>query len=233
VQPYFIWNNVDSRSMGLVVTSYPPIIRPPERIIQQTIPGRAGSVILTEGANVYEAYIKSFVIGLKPGAPAQPVINWLRGQGRAVFGNEPDFAYTGRIISAVQFDKVGQWLMKSAGVQLLTQPFKTRAVPEENLSVTGASTSIYNPGDVGASPRILLTYTGSVEISIGDTTMALSNVAAPLVIDCDAGMITLTDGTPWLGSWSGDFLKIPAGNSTLTLSQPAAQLTITPRWRWL
>lgn len=219
--------------MGLVVTSYPPIIRPPERIIQQTIPGRAGSLILTEGANVYDAYIKSFVIGLKPGAPAQPVINWLRGQGRAVFGNEPDFAYTGRIISAVQFDKVGQWIMKSAGVQLLTQPFKARAVPEENLSVTGASTSIYNPGDVGASPRILLTYTGSVEISVGDTTMALSNVAAPLVIDCDAGMITLTDGTPWPGSWSGDFLKIPAGSSTLTLSQPAAQLTITPRWRWL
>lgn len=233
MQPYFIWNNVDSRSMGVIVTSYPPIIRPPERIIQQTIPGRPGSLILTEGSNVYDAYIKSFVIGLRPGVSAQPVINWLRRSGRAIFGNEPDFAYTGSIISAVQFDKIGQWSMKSAGVQMLTQPFKMRAVTEDRLTVTGASTSIYNPGDVGASPRIRLDYTGSVEISVGDTTMALSNVAAPLVIDCDAGMITLTDGTPWLGSWSGDFLKIPAGNSTLTLSQPAAQLTITPRWRWL
>lgn len=219
--------------MGLIVTSYPPIIRPPERIIQQTIPGRAGSVVLAEGKDIYESYIKSFVIGVRPGVNVQPIINWLRGSGKAVFGNEPEFAYGGRIISAIQFDKVGQWCMKSAGVQMLAQPFKMRAVTEDRITATGSSTALYNPGDVGASPRIVLHYTGNVEISVGDTTMAFSNVTEPLIIDCDAGMITLTDGTPWVGSWSGDFLKIPAGNSTLTLSQPAAQLTITPRWRWL
>lgn len=233
MQPFFTWNNVDSRSMGLVVTSYPPIIRPPERVIQQTIPGRPGSVTLTEGKDVYDGYIKSFVIGVRPYTPTQPIINWLRGEGRAVFGNEPDFAYHGRIISAVQFDKVGQWIMKSAGVQLLVQPFKARAVTEPPLSVTGANTSIYNPGDVGASPLVRLSYTGNVDISVGDTTMSIKSAPGVLLIDCEAGIITTQDGALWQGSWSGDFLKIPAGASTLTLSQSAAQLTITPRWRWL
>lgn len=219
--------------MGLIVTSFPPIIRPPERIIQQTIPGRPGVVTLAEGENVYDAYIKSFVIGLRPGAPAQPVINWLRGEGRAVFGNEPEFAYTGRIISAVQFDKVGQWIMKSAGVQLLTQPFKARAVPEGNITVTGASTALYNPGDVGASPLIRLQHTGALEIALGDTVMSFADAPGELVIDCDAGVITLPDGTLWAGEWSGDFLKIPAGASTVTLSDSSAVLTVTPRWRWL
>ena len=231
MQPYFVWNNVDSRQMGVIVTSFPPIIRPPERVIQQVIPGRAGSLTLTEGADIYENYIKQFVIGLKPGADAQAVIRWLRGSGEMVFGNEPDKRYFGRILAAVQFDKVGSWKLKSAGVQFFAQPFKGQNPKEPDFTVSSATTALYNPGDVAARPLITIGSAGNVSIQIGSASMAITSAPAGLKIDCDAGVM-VSSGALWTGSWTGEFLTIAPGNNAVTIAG-GGTITVTPHWRWL
>lgn len=231
MQPYFTWNNVDSRAMGVIVTSYPPIIRPAERAIQQTIPGRPGTLILTEGADVYDSYIRSFVIGLRPGADGQRVNNWLRGSGVATFGNEPGFRYFGRILAAIQWEKVGTWRLKSGGVQMLTQPYKGRSHQEPDVTFS-ASGTLYNPGDVAARPVITVTGTGDIEIGIGDTSMALTSAPTGLKIDCDAGIILTSGGAAWTGSWTGEFLRIAPGNNAVTVPS-GVSLSVAPNWRWL
>ena len=231
LQPYFVWNNVDSRAMGVIVSSYPPIIRPPERAIQQTIPGRAGTLILTEGEDVYDAYIKSFVIGLKPGADAQRVSSWLRGSGAAVFGNEPGYRYFGRILAAVQWDKVGSWRLKTGGVQMLTQPYKARSPGEPDFTLD-ESGNIYNPGDVAARPLITVDGTGDIALSIGDTSLELSDAPTGLQIDCDAGIILTSEGAAWDGEWAGEFLRIAPGHNAATIPS-GVSITVSPRWRWI
>lgn len=232
MQPYFVWNGVDSRAMGVIVSSYPPIIRPAERVIQQTIPGRAGALIQTEGADIYDAYVRTFVIGVRPGADSQRIANWLRGPGVAVFGNEPEYRYFGRILAAVQFDKVGSWRLKSAGVQMLTQPYKGKSPREPDISISSASFSLYNPGDVASRPIIQLSGGGNITLTLGGVSMAFSDAPSLLRIDCDAQIITQADGTLWTGSWTGKFPSIPTGTSTGSVSG-GAELTITPEWRWL
>ena len=232
MQPYFIWNDVDSRSMGVIVSSYPPIIRPPERVIQQTMPGRAGTLTITEGADIYDGYIKAFVIGLRPGTDAQTIIRWLRGQGRMVFGNEPGFSYEGRIIGAVQFDKVGSWLLKSAGVQFFAQPYKAQSPPEPDFAISASTLTIYNPGDVAARPRLVIGTAGAVSIQIGDTSLSIAAAPAGLAIDCDAGILRNADGTLFTGAWSGEFLRIAPGNNAVIISG-GGSITVTPRWRWI
>lgn len=231
LQPYFIWNGRDSRVMGVIVQSYPPIIRPPERVIQQTIPGRAGTLTITEGPDVYDSYIKQFVIGLRPGADAQAVSAWLRGAGQMVFGNEPQFAYTGRILAAVQFDKIGSWRLKTAGVQLYTHPFKQQNPPEAALTVSSATESLYNPGDVGARPLLQIGTGGAVSIQLGGTSLSIPSAPAGLVIDCEAGAM-LSGGSVWTGAWEGEFLYIAPGVNAVAISG-GGSITLTPRWRWV
>lgn len=232
MQPYFLWQGVDSRAMGVIVQSYPPIIRPAERAVQQTIPGRPGTLIQTEGKDVYDAYTRTFVIGVRPGADSQRISNWLRGSGTAVFGNEPRYRYFGRILAAVQFDKVGSWALKSAGVQMLTQPYKGQSPQEPDISITTASASLYNPGDVASRPKIAVSGGGDIGITIGEASLELTDAPDFLLIDCDAQVITQSDGTLWTGSWTGEFPTIGTGTQNVTIIGGAA-LTITPEWRWL
>lgn len=232
MQPYFIWNGVDSRAMGVIVSSYPPIIRPAERVIQQTIPGRAGTLIQTEGADIYDAYVRTFVIGIRPGMDGQRVANWLRGPGVAVFGNEPEYRYFGRILAAAQFEKVGSWRLKSGGIQMLTQPYKGKSPKEPDISIDDDTFTLYNPGDVASRPIIALSGGGDVTLTLGGASMAFSDAPELLRIDCDAQIITQEDGTLWTGSWTGKFLSIPPGISEGTVTG-GAELTITPEWRWL
>ena len=231
LQPYFIWRGVDSHQMGVIVSSFPPIIRPPERVIQQTIHGRAGAVTLTEGTDIYDSYIKQFVIGLRPGADAQAVIAWLRGSGEMVFGNEPDKRYFGRILAAVQLDKVGSWRLKSAGVQFYVHPFKGQNPKEPDFTVSSSTTALYNPGDVAARPILVIGSAGDVSIQIGSASLAITGAPAGLVVDCDAGVM-VSAGALWTGSWTGEFLTIAPGNNAVAITG-GGSITVTPQWRWL
>lgn len=230
MQPYFVWRGKDSRAMGVIVSSYPPIIRPVERAVQQTIPGRPGTLTVTQGDDVYDAYVKSFVIGLRPGVDAQAVIGWLRGSGEMVFGNEPGYRYFGRILAAVQFDKVGAWSLKSGAVQFFAQPYKGRSPKEPDVTVTSSTTSILNPGDVASRPVITVGSAGTLSLAIGDTSLTVTSAPSGLVIDCDAGVM-LSGGALWTGSWEGEFLRIPPGAAAVSLTGPSCALA--PNWRWI
>ena len=231
MQPYFIWNNVDSRDMDVIVTSYPPIIRPPERAIQQTIPGRAGTLIITEGDDVYDSYIRTFVIGLKPGVPVNTVERWLRGSGTMIFGHESNFRYFGRILSAVQFDKVGAWRLKSAGVQMLCQPYKGRYPVESNITMS-SSGYIDGMGNVKAKPLITVNGSGNMTFGFGGSYFTLLSAPTGLKIDSDAGIILTSGGAAWTGSWVGEFPQLAPGRTQIIIPS-GVSLTITPNWRWI
>ena len=46
---YFIYNGKDSRDMGVILESLPPITRPKRRMETLTIPGRNGTLCIDEG----------------------------------------------------------------------------------------------------------------------------------------------------------------------------------------
>ena len=54
--PYFLWNGVSSEDYGIMVSEYPAIARPKERVSQITIPGRDG-VLIPSIANYFNVSI--------------------------------------------------------------------------------------------------------------------------------------------------------------------------------
>ena len=46
--PYFIWKGTDCRALGIMVETYPPIVKPKEHVEQVTIPGLPGKLELPD-----------------------------------------------------------------------------------------------------------------------------------------------------------------------------------------
>lgn len=228
---YFTFNGVDSRSMGVHVIDYPPIMRPALRSQQVTLLGRAGDVTLTEGPDVYEAYNRGFRVSNQPGAPLEPVLSWLRGSGTIILGNEPDYAYDVQLIAQIQLDKHfrGCW---SGQLMMHTQPFKRAAVTEADVTLTASGGTITNPGGVPSHPLITLNGSGLVTLRIGDSLMTINDAQDGMVLDCENQWL-LVDGVPQIGAYSGDFPTLPVGTTAILWTGDVTSLVITPRWRYV
>ena len=230
--PWFVWNGIDSRDMRLWITALPPIIRAKERTQEIKIPGRAGSLTMTEGGHVYDSYLKNCVVTVDRRTDLQPVLAWLCGEGRVIFSNEENRVYRARIAGEVAFDRISNTLAQ-ATIPFFVQPLKEQYPKETTIVKTGEETTIENPGDTESRPLVTVDYEGSIEITIGDNVMTFTNLTAPIIVDCDAEIITEEDGTIWNGQYSGDFWRIPKGLSAITMSNGSCTLYITPEWRWV
>lgn len=243
---YFIWKGVDSRTMGLLVGVLPAIERGQERVEQIIVPGRRGVVTFTEGADILEPLARTCTVYAQNDRSYYACMDWLRGEGEAVFSNEPDRVYYARIVEAVRFQPDGNSLRK-ADIVFLCDPYKGQWPKEPNISVTSYATQgsavavdVYNPGDVAARPIIHMppVTSGSVgQITIGTQTYEFSykeNVTN-FMLDCESG-ICLTN----LGYDSDIFQPtnsgvptIPKGTSAVTAVGFSAGIVIEPRWRWV
>ena len=80
-QSYFIWNDIDCRSLGVKLAAPVPIVRPEERVQHIEIPGRSGDLTLVEGENIYNSYIQTASLLVKGGTRIREIYDWLRGSG--------------------------------------------------------------------------------------------------------------------------------------------------------
>ena len=284
MMPWFIWKNENSYAKGLLINKLPKIGRGKERYQEIQIPGRAGSLIMLEGEDVYDSYLKEcIVITRNDNALRQEIINWLRGEGELVFSNEPDKAYDARIAGEVMFERISNDLSQ-AKIPFWVEPFK-RARTEETITTT-SPTTIYNPGDVASRPTVTITRTGNLDVTIAGQKMHFDHVGGTIKVDAEARIITkhtteydssayyykgdyciVTSGSTstlyqftasgtgsdlvtagkreevsgwdgnefdyiWPGTFSGEFWKIPVGESSVTRSA-GATLVIEPKWRWI
>lgn len=228
-EPYFVFNNVDSRTMGVRVVSYPPILRANLRATTVTLPGRPGELTQIEGVDIYEPYTRAMTIA-SAGADMQTALNWLRGSGTMILGNEPDYVYSVRLDAQLQMDKqyTNMW---SGSLQMRTEPFKRASAASSAIEVTTSGTTVNNPGNVPARPKITLTGSGSATLTIGGKTLTFTGLTSGTVVDLQNQWI-LVSGSPTAGIASGEFGAFPAGNSTVTFTG-LTKVTIPQEWLYV
>lgn len=231
MQPWFTWKGKNSFSdFGLWIKALPPIVRAKERTTQIQIPGRTGSVTMTEGDDVYDSVVRKCTVLARNSMSLQGILEWLRGSGEVTFSNEPEYVYFARIAAEVSFSRISNDLCQ-AQVVFDCQPLKSKQnIDDDQVTVTGSST-IYNPGDVSSRPLIYVIGTGAnVTVTIGDDSMTFNNLSGTINVDCDARII-IQSGTLWSGTFTGEFLTIPCGQNTISVS--GGTMIIQPRWRWV
>lgn len=230
--PYFEWKGINSRAQGIVVNEYPPIMRAKERTTQVIVPGHPGSLTLTEGKDVHETVIKPCMCTIQPGADIQELINWLRGAGDVVFGNEPQFAYEARIDSQLSLDKlIRDW--RTFALPFVCHPYKKNAIPEEDIILTGMG-SVLNPGQIDSRPVLQVEGSGDVVFAINGRQTAIKGLSGAIRIDTAIGMAMNTDMTENMSeSIEGVWPTLDVGANSIIWTGTITKITITPRWRWL
>ena len=123
-----------------MVSEYPAISRPKERVSQITIPGRSGVLMLPEnGLPVYEPVLRTAQCWVRPDADIDAICAWLQGSGSVVFGNEPDRSYDARIINQIDFSKILRGRgFRSFAVPFQCQPYKRLYPPAEDITLTAS-----------------------------------------------------------------------------------------------
>jgi phage-related protein len=160
-QSFFIWNDVDCRTMGVRLGGPVPIVRPEERVQHIEIPGRAGDLTLIQGDDIYNSYIQTASIQVASGAQVREVYKWLRGSGYVTFSGEPDRRQPARIIGAVTLNRHSRNIDVWTGeVQFYCQPFKEK-LTDPTESWTANNKKIRNNGDITARPLWKITASGT------------------------------------------------------------------------
>lgn len=228
----FIWKGQNSLDdYGLWIQKLPSRVRPEERHQIVEVPGRSGSLILTEGEDVFDSYADEIVVTCPNTIPINRVMAWLRGSSELVLSNDIDKCRPARIVGEVNFDRDGNSLLVGT-IPFLFQPFRQSRFPEhtDRKTITGASATIINLGDVASRPKVSITGSGNNTITIGGMAMTFTGISGTIVVDCDAEMIT-KNGALWTGS-SGNFWRIPTGQSTIAQTG-SMTIVVDPCWRWL
>lgn len=232
VRYWFKWNGVRSDNKHIVINEAPKIIRPEERIQHVTIPGRSGELTLTEGEDIYQSYIQTVGIAVDGASNVPTVENWLKGAGVLTMSSQSGMQQKARVIGAVQLQKHSRNLDWWEGdVQFYCEPVKY-SVSESPISVTVSGTSINNPGDMIAYPRIEITGSGAVTVKIGGRTLTIPECVTGWVIDSENEWI-LQGNTPQGNVCSGSFPVLAKGTNTITYTGSVTKLTVTPNIRYL
>ena len=218
-QSYFIWNGIDCRSKGVILTGPAPIIRAEERVNHIEIPGRAGDLTETEGENIFNSYIQTVTINVLGAYNVRDIYKWLRGSGYVTFSAEPEKKQPARVIGAVTLNKLSHNMDIWAGeVQFYCQPLKENLRPIATTITT--SGDVLNMGDVQSYPKITATAsTTSMTVSAGGNTLTVTGLTASTdyVIDCDTQMITNTAGTAdYTLNSSGKFPVLNVGSNAVS-----------------
>lgn len=237
IRPYIILNGVDSRSLeGLLITSLPPITKPLQRTLIETIDGRDGDSAVKLG---FSAYDKPLGIALTRNFDIDKIIEYFNSEGSVIFSNEPDKVYQYAIYEAIDFERLIRF--KTGTVTLHVQPFK-KAVDEIPLSLAissnPASINIYNAGNVEARPVIKLTAIGIVTLTL--------NLSEVLIIDFGDSSQTIFIDTEKLDAYNAqgellnrlctgnyDNIILNKGNNILTVTGTATAIEITNYTRYI
>ena len=252
-EPWFLWNGVDSRTKGIIVTDIPPAVFPAERVEEIVIPGRPGSLIRTQGDDVYDSYALTIGIANKGTESYWNIASWLRGSGELVLSKEPNRVYYARIIKQASAAYAFRHNFNGP-VAFQVQPLKGTYPADEPIEITPdeeTSFTIEASGNVTARPIIIVDGTGTIVLDVGDATeggtgsrivVNQSETGSGCVIDTDAATVTTQDGTESLTSSTELYyngfrgLWLSAADDTVidwSESENIAKITIVPRWRWL
>lgn len=116
-------NGVKSTTIaGLLVTSVPPVAKPPRRYQLQAVDGLNGDIRTDLG---YAAYDRTVGIGLAGTYDEDAIIAFFDQSGTVIFSNEPDKVYTFDGIEGFAMERLAR--MRQAEIILHVQPFKTDA----------------------------------------------------------------------------------------------------------
>lgn len=219
---YFIFKDIHSCDMKILVQRLPPITLPPKRYNIREIDGNNKSNIETYG---YKTYEKTISIGFKENN-INSVLNWLDGNGKLILSNEPNKYYEAYILEQIDYERALRF--KTANVSFLVQPYKL-CLEDENTE----SRIVYNQGNVECLPIMTIYGSGPISLFInGILVCRITNLNEYITLDSDEQEaykgLTLQNR-----NMIGEFPKFKPGENTIICTGNVTKVNTLVRSRWI
>ncbi len=229
-EAWFTFKGINSRDMGIIVTSMPETVRPERRMESITIAGRNGTLHTDE--EVYESYDRTMECAIKKRARLDEIAAWLVGSGEMQFSTEPDKVYRVTISNKISITQMMRTFQKFM-VTMDTQPFKYNINPIADELTLTAPTIIRNGGTVYSEPIITVYGSGNITLNINGVDFPLYGVSEYITIDSE--MMEVFKGNVSQNSkYGGDgFPRFEVGENAIGWTGNVSKIEIQPKWRWL
>lgn len=229
---WFEWNGVRSTVYGVHVSEQPPITLPAERVVFTDVPGRSGSLTVTEGPDVYEDMTLTVHCFISNSTDITALTAWLRGGGKVTFANRPGGFYYARIINQISFEKVLHGsAYRSFAVNFRCKPF-FYLTPTGDITVNATGAFVTNPGNAAAEPVLTLTGSGDITLLVNTQIIQLTSITSGITLNSEL-QEAYYGSTAMNEKMSGEFPVFQPGVNSISWSGNVTGIVIIPNWRTL
>lgn len=229
---WFSFNGIKSTNYGIRVLRQPAIVRPLERTIRTVVPGRSGTLVSTQGEDIYDDILLEVACYLDNTDDIGRIGEWLKGNGKLEVSGRPGGHYLARVNNQISFEKllrVNPHMSFSVIFRCFPFWYKDN-MPD--ITVTSSGSTLTNPGSVYAEPIITVYGSGDITLMVGTTIVELTDVSDSVVLD--SVLKEAYKGTTLMNDhMSGDFPVLKLGINAVSWTGTVTKVVIQPNWRYL
>ena len=219
---YFIYNNRDSRDYNIVVNKLPPISSAPKRYEEVVVTGKDGATFNEEGYSTYE---KQLTITIMDKTKIDEILEWLQGNGKITFSNEPDKYYNVHILNSVEINRE----KTQSTLNMIAQPYKYST--NEKIINTFI---VVNEGNTTSNPWMKITGSGTVILIINNVNVCTLDLSVINNIELDSDLQdAFSNGQLANRKMNGEFPHFKPGINTIAYTGNVTKVDTIVRSRWL
>lgn len=231
---FIIFNDINSKDLGLIITKMPTDTIPIERHKEYSIPGRNGSIY--EFENCYDNYTMDIEFIILDVKKLRKIANVFKGVGEVILSSDLTKKYKVVVKNKINIEQVGG-IFKSFLLQLDTFPFKYSANDiNDNVTLT-QGTTIFNKGNYTSEPTITIYGQGNITLKINDKNYELEEVEESIVINSEIMEVYKINGNDFQNQnnkyMSNEYPNFEVGVNTINFIGDVRKIEIEPKWRWL
>lgn len=225
------FNGVNSAAYGIFISGEGSFDAPARDRSSLTIPGRNGTLIIDNGRykNITLKYPCFFVSSFQNNAASAR--EWLlapSGYVKLTDDYHSDEYRLAIFTGGIEFEPTAWNLHAESELTFDCKPQRFLNSGDTPVTVANNGT-ISNPTGMIARPLISVTGTGNGTLSVGGTTVTLSDLNGGIVLDCDLqdayyGLLPAND------QMEGEFPTLKPGSNGVAYTGGITAVSITPRW---
>ena len=176
---YFIFNDINSQNMNIVVKEMPPITRAEQRINTIKLEGRSGS--LHEIEDKFDSFNIQIKCILMPSANINAIKSWLKGSGNLILSTDTSIYYEAVVVNKIDFSKYLTYL-REFPIKLELQPIAYGNTEHSVSIVANSEETIEVEGTYKTYP--ILAITGNGTITCNGKSIITKNSSSVIYVDC-------------------------------------------------
>lgn len=221
-----IWNNITNEEMKLKIVSLPPIKLTQPVVNEIDLEDRDGT--LTE-IKKYGAETKEAVADYRGDNPLR-IAQWLRGEGKVVFGNLEDRYYKARINNMIPIEQILEKQYYTFPIEFRCQPFAYFPEGDEASIIKNGATLIHNKATHISLPHITIYGSGACTFAINGRSFNIKEVGGSITLYSDIEEVANGKGNQMIGL----FPYLDTGKNVITWTGAGVtKVKIVPHWRAL